>query len=114
MLRHGKNPYAKYDEEMLFNAVDEVKLASVGEFSSYSNFGFSLLGTLLARATGTSYKKVVETRIFAPLALTGATMTGWSSESVAPPFTREGGKANHWDFSALAGAGAARGAVTAP
>ena len=111
MLRYGENPYAEYDETMLFEAVNGVMLEPLDDFNSYSNFGFGLLGTLLSRATGTPYKSLVETRLFAPLEMTGATMTGWGSEDVAPPLTLEGDEAGYWDFDALAGAGASRGSV---
>lgn len=111
LLLNNENPYAKYDEAMLFEAVDEVRLEPLGDFNSYSNFGFGLLGMLLARATSTPYKSLVETRIFAPLEMTGATMTDWSSGNVAPPLSREGDEVSYWDFDALAGAGASRGSV---
>lgn len=111
LLLNNENPYAKYDEAMLFEAVDEVRLEPPGDFNSYSNFGFGLLGTLLARATATPYKMMVETHVFAPLEMTGATTTGWSSENVAPPLSRNGGEAGYWGFDALAGAGAARGSA---
>ncbi len=110
-LRHAENPYAEYDETMLFRAVDSVKLEPLGEFGSYSNFSFGLLGALLAQATGTPYKTMVETRLFAPLEMTGATMTGWYSEDVAPPLSKEGDEVGYWDADALAGMGAARGSV---
>lgn len=111
VLRNIDNPSATYDEAMLFKAVNGVKLEPPGELNSYSNFGFGLLGALLERATDTPYKTMVETRLFAPLSMTGAIMTGWGSENVAPPLTREGDEASYWDFDALAGAGAARGSV---
>ena len=112
MLRHIENPYAKYDETMLFKAVNGVKLEPLGEFNAYSNFGFGLLGTLLARATRTPYKTLVENRIFKPLEMQDATMTSWSSENVAPPLYADGSAAGPWDFDTLAGAGAARGSLT--
>lgn len=110
-IRYEHDAYAKYDEVMLFEAVNGVELEPPDELNSYSNFDFGLLGALLARATGTPYKTMVETRLLTPLSMTGATMTGWGSENVAPPLTREGDEASCWDFDALAGAGAARGSA---
>lgn len=112
MFRNRGNPYAAYNEVALFEGIEETQLEPVGEFNAYSNFGFGLLGTLLERATGTPYQTLVETRIFEPLGMTGATLTGWSSTAIAPPLTRSGGAAAYWDFDALAGAGAARGSLT--
>ncbi len=111
-LRWRDETYAQFDETMLFEAVKEVKLEPAGQFNSYSNFGFGLLGTLLARATKTPYKILVENRIFKPLGMQGATMTGWSSEDIAPPLMVGGVAASYWDWDALAGAGAVRGSVT--
>ena len=54
-IRYGHDAYAKYDEVMLFEAVNGVELEPPGELNSYSNFDFGLLGALLARATDTPY-----------------------------------------------------------
>ena len=110
-LRWGDEAYARFDEMMLFEAVQQVKLEPTRQ-RAYSNFGFGLLGTLLAKATGTPYKTLVENRIFRPLKMRSATMAGWHSKDVAPPLTLAGDGANYWDFDALAGAGAARGSLT--
>ncbi len=93
MLRYGDNPYAQYDEKMLFDAVEQVRLEPEGR--EYSNFGFGLLGTLLSKATKTPYKTLVENRIFKPLEMRSATMTGWYLQDVAPPLTPEGDKAGY-------------------
>ena len=111
-VRWGDESYARFDETMLFEAVEQVKLEPIGQFNTYSNFGFGLLGTLLSRATETPYKTLVEDRVFKPLGMQGATMTGWSSKAIAPPFTDYGWTAGYWDWDALAGAGAARGSLT--
>ena len=111
MLRNGDNPYAAFDEKPLFSALEQTELEPPGEFNAYSNFGFGLLGTLLSRATGRPYEAMVETRIFGPLGMTGATTVGWSSRKVAPPLDRNGNETGYWDFAALAGGGAARGSV---
>ncbi len=112
MFRNGDNPYAAYDKTLLFDALEQTELEPPGEFNAYSNFGFGLLGTLLSRPTGEPYKAMVETRIFGPLGMTGATTVGWSSKRAAPPLDRHGNETGYWDFAALAGGGAARGSVT--
>ena len=112
MLRYRDNPYAQYDEQRLFDALKQTKLEPAGQFNAYSNFGFGLLGTLLAKATGTPYKTLVEDHIFRPLEMQSATMTGWRSKAIAPPLMEDGAAADYWDWDALAGAGAARGSLT--
>ena len=111
LLRNHENPYATYDEAKLYNAATEVELEPVSEFNEYSNFGFGLLGTLLAEVTGTPYAELVETQVLTPLEMNSATVTGWSSEDRATPLTADGSEASAWDFDALAGAGAVRGSL---
>lgn len=107
-----RDPYARFDDTLLYEAVKQVRLEPVGALNSYSNFGFGLLGELLAQATGTPYKTLVETRIFQPLGMATATMAGWGPGRAAPPLSRAGFRNFYWNFGALAGAGAARGSVT--
>ena len=109
-LRYRGNP-ASYDDKMLYEAIEMVELEPVGEFNEYSNFGFGLLGTLLADITGSTYSGLIETRIFAPLDMRGATTVGWSSDNRATPLTADGVETSAWDFDALAGAGAVRGSL---
>lgn len=77
----------------------------------YSNAGFGLLGSLLARAADETYAELIEARIFVPLAMASATVGDWSSEQRAVPLLRDGREAAYWNFDALAGAGAARGSI---
>ena len=110
-LSNRADPYANYDETMLFEAVKEVELQPAGKLSEYSNFSFGLLGTLLANVTRTPYPDLVETRILRPLEMHGATATGWSSDNTAQPLSADGSEAGEWAFDALAGAGSVRGSV---
>ncbi len=107
----SENPYANFDRGLLHEAVEMVELEPVGEFNEYSNFGFGLLGTLLADITGSTYGELIETRIFAPLDMRGATTVGWSSDDRATPLTADGTETSAWDSDALAGAGAVRGSL---
>ena len=110
-LVHRDNAYARFDEAMLFAALEEVTLEPSGEHNRYSNFGFGLLGTLLARETEEPYATLIKSSIFTPLEMTTATVHGWASDNLAPPLWNDGTDAGYWDFAALAGAGAARGSL---
>ena len=110
-LLAGENFYVNFDKRMLYEAVDMVELEPIGAFNEYSNFGFGLLGTLLADTTGSTYSDLIESRIFTPLDMRGATTVGWSSDDRATPLTADGAETSAWDFNALAGAGAARGSL---
>ncbi len=110
-LLNPRDPYDRFDDTFLYKAAELVRLEPVGEHN-YSNFSFGLLGELVGRASSTPYKTLVETRIFQPLIMTSATMTGWHSNRAALPLSRTGGHESYWNFDALAGAAAARGSVT--
>lgn len=108
LSREGDNPYASFDEAQLFEALAEVT-PNPAQGYLYSNFGYGLLGTLLARAAGMSYDELAQSRILEPLEMTATTLSSWSSNDVALPRTASGTEATAWDFDALAPAGAARG-----
>ena len=106
--REGDNPYASFTEDDLYAALAEVT-PNPDQEPLYSNFGYGLLGTLLARAAGTPYEELVQTRILEPLEMSSTTLSSWSSNNVALPQTVQGTEATAWDFDVLAPAGAARG-----
>jgi D-alanyl-D-alanine-carboxypeptidase/D-alanyl-D-alanine-endopeptidase len=64
------NPYLHYDEGMLFAAVNSLRLewAPLSRLS-YSNFGYGLLGRILALRAGTSYGEAVKQRLLAELGM---------------------------------------------
>ncbi len=108
LQRYGDNPYAGFGEAQLFADLATVT-PDPAQGYVYSNFGFGLLGTLLARAAGTTYADLVQTRILEPLKMSSVTLSSWSSNDVALPQTVQGTQTEAWDFDALAPAGAARG-----
>src|SRR5215471_10518175 len=62
------DPYVDFDQKKLWEAVSTVKPARApGAAYEYSNFGFGLLGEILGRETGMSYRDLVKARIFVPL-----------------------------------------------
>jgi CubicO group peptidase (beta-lactamase class C family) len=104
------NPYADYLREHLFHFVGNHELRrEVGEKYEYSNLGFGLLGTLLARRADTTYAELIETRITKPLGMkdTGVVLTAAMKRRLAPGH-RGVLKTANWDFQTLAGAGALR------
>ncbi|HSB60368.1 MAG TPA: serine hydrolase domain-containing protein, partial [Vicinamibacteria bacterium] len=53
----------------------------------YSNYGFALLGRIVARASGLRYRDYVDARILRPL---GMTATAWEASAVAPGHLAKG------------------------
>jgi serine-type D-Ala-D-Ala carboxypeptidase/endopeptidase len=105
----ARNPYADIDEPALYAALGAVRLRS-GTRPTYSNLGFGLLGTALARHLRTSYDEAVRERITGPL---GMGQTRSHADAHQPGHTRSGRVHRQlWTFDALAGAGALWSSVT--
>jgi len=101
------DPYADYDEAKLWASVNGLTLtARPGERYEYSNFGFGLLGTLLARAAGQPYGTLLRDNILEPLGMTATTLD--VPPAMAQGYTEAGTPTPPWTFDALAGAGAVK------
>ncbi len=82
------NPYAGYNEAMLWDYLSRVALQDApGERYDYSNLAVGLLGIMLEEAAGLSYVELVRQRIALPLALpdTAAELAPEQAERLAPP-----------------------------
>jgi CubicO group peptidase (beta-lactamase class C family) len=107
-LRQRHDPYSGFNERDLLAALAKTRLKSApSERLRYSNFGFGLLGYLLARRARTSYEQLVHDRISAPLGLadTATEVADDASERLADGHNRRGRSVPHWHLGALAGAG---------
>ncbi len=105
------NPYAGYDVEDLYEFLSGYTLPrDPGSAFEYSNLGAGLLGHVLACRAGKDYQSLMRSRITEPLgmAATGITLSASMGPRVAAGHNAMLAPAVHWDFSALAGAGALR------
>lgn len=103
------DPYAHVDQARFEQAIaDASPAADPPAPEDYSNFGFALLGYLLAQVEGTEYAELMADRLFAPLGMETAQVNGWSSQQIAPPLNRNGSPGHHWQLNAFAGAGGVR------
>lgn len=104
------NPYADYSAERLFAFLSDHALErNIGAKYEYSNLGFGLLGTLLARRAEMTFDELIAERITSKLAMpdTRAVPTPAMRERLAPGH-RGRTVVSSWDFQAIAGAGALR------
>jgi serine-type D-Ala-D-Ala carboxypeptidase/endopeptidase len=101
------NPYRSYSRVQLWQAVAEQQLSSAPPCdASYSNYGFAVLGELLAQHYGKPWSALVHERITQPLGMSQTVQAlgkypltaAFNGATPAPP----------WDFDAYAGAGALR------
>ena len=110
LAKPGIDPFADYDQAMLYQDIRETKVRSIGKWK-HSNYGFALLGLVLSQRTNVDYADLVQQRIFDPLGMEDASIDGWSSDNIAPPLNSSGGSSNHWNFKAFASTGALRGNI---
>lgn len=69
---YGKDPYIFDVPTLLTHAANSYKAANRGKYV-YSNMGDSVLGHALAAAAGTTYKQLLQDRMFTPLGMTSTT-----------------------------------------
>jgi len=113
-LRRRQNPYVHFTVADLESAIAGATLkGEPGAKPRYSNFGFGLLGHVLALRAGQSYEHLARERICDPLALadTGISIPAHALSRFADGHNRRGHHVPHWDLPALAGAGALRSTV---
>ena len=100
-----------YTPEQLFAFVNGFQLTrNPGEKYAYSNFGFGLLGQLLARRAGTSYETLLRKRITDPLGMsrTAIVPTKQMESNLAPGHKFNMEKHPVWESPGLESAGSIR------
>ena len=106
----GSDPLNPYEHETLARLVksfDAVAPALKPAPSSYSNFGFAVLGQAVAGAWGKSYGDALRERVLRPFGL-GDTLLAWreADKTRLAPGHNETGALVNWDLNAFAPAGA--------
>lgn len=107
-LAAAQNPYG----DTLCELLDQTRSTRLRrEKSRYSNLGFQLLGHAVAAAAGTTYRRLVQERIAAPLGLTSLTVPHSTAE-LGPDdvdgLTRFGRVSQAWTGEGLGPAGGIR------
>lgn len=105
------NPYADYTVEMMYEFLSNYQLPrDIGKTPEYSNLGVGLLGHVLSLKAGMSYEDLVKERILTPLGMhnTSITLNTKQQKQLTTGHDITGTATSHWDFPALAGAGAFR------
>jgi D-alanyl-D-alanine-carboxypeptidase/D-alanyl-D-alanine-endopeptidase len=104
------DPYGKLSVDTLFHSLSETKPGEAGKKSDYSNFGFAVLGQVLARRAGKNYGELVGERVAGPLGMTDT----WCELPVElrgrliKGHDAKGKLVSHWNFDGYAPAGAIR------
>ncbi|WP_214630158.1 serine hydrolase domain-containing protein [Paenibacillus agaridevorans] len=105
-----QNPYASYSDQHITEAVLAEPLKS-GNRHAYSNYGFGLLGWILAKRLNMSLSHAFNERLFQPLGMMHTLLRSGAPAPAAgglvPVYNAKGISVPHWDFQdTMAGAGA--------
>lgn len=100
------NPYADEDLTDLIGSFAKVAAGAKSKPSSYSNFGFAVLGHAVAGAWGRDYVDLLAERVLRPLQLQDTRLSWRDADRsrLAPPHDAAGVGKN-WDLNAFAPAG---------
>jgi D-alanyl-D-alanine-carboxypeptidase/D-alanyl-D-alanine-endopeptidase len=106
-LTHPQDPYVGYRTARLVrDARRSLRASSRPNAYAYSNYGYGLLGYLLARAAGSSYQALVTERICGPLGLADTTFeVPQAARDRRAQGHARGRAVSGWHMGALAGAG---------
>jgi serine-type D-Ala-D-Ala carboxypeptidase/endopeptidase len=108
---NGTDPYANFGRDALFGFVAKQQTGAIvdgrGSFD-YSNFGVSVLGEVLAVATGRSYADLLAEELFRPLGMRDTFVATPDAPVEVPAGTNADGEPMPiWHFDAFAPAGGA-------
>jgi len=104
------NPYDDYSAEQMYEFLSAHTLRrDIGTQYEYSNYGFGLLGHILALRGGKSYEELLKERILDVLNMTdtGITLKAEMKNHFAQGHSGSR-EVSNWDFTSMAGAGALR------
>jgi CubicO group peptidase (beta-lactamase class C family) len=108
------DPYADYTAKDAYDymAKHGVARPDKTEFL-YSNFGFGLLGQVLADKAGESYAALIQQQITGPLAMKDTTieLSAAQQARLIQGYSGAHEKAHQWTFQSMAGAGALRSTI---
>lgn len=105
-LDNAVDPYAGYTEGDLFAAAQNTEFGS--NSFSYSNFGYGLVGALLAHHLQQPFAEVMQQRVFTLLKMKTAAIqySGGQFADLATGYAVNDAPVAHWQFDSMAGAGA--------
>jgi CubicO group peptidase (beta-lactamase class C family) len=110
--KDSNDPFADYGDTQMLSSLRAFKpIRRRDEAYEYSNFGFGLLGWLLARRSKQSLAALLENRILQPLGLGGPAgmqlrLKPQSGAGLVQGHNAQGQPVPAWHFNAMAGAGA--------
>ena len=107
-LSEASNPYLNYTEKELAAYLKSIMALEhePSETYSYSNLGAGLLGYTLGLSQGTSFKELIQKRVFDRYGMTASfTRSADAGERLVKGLNALGDTTSNWDFDVLAGGG---------
>lgn len=111
--KNPANPYADYTVDQMYAFLNGYTLPrDIGSAFEYSNLAAGLLGHILSLQAGTSYEKLMISKIASPLGMktTKITFDDKMKQNLAMGHSN-GVQVSNWDIPTLAGAGAIRSSL---
>jgi CubicO group peptidase (beta-lactamase class C family) len=108
-VKDGANPYKDYTEDIMFSYLKHYKpTVTPGETYSYSNFAVGLLGNILEHVSSKNYEQMVAEMITQPLNMSATYqyLPHIIKQRFTAVYNEDGTETPHWDWDALASAGA--------
>ena len=108
-----EDPYARFGTRELYRSLAITDIGTVGRFSSYSNFGYGLLGHALALRAGKSLDRLLVERVLEPLGMSdsGIQFAPRVRKKLVTGYDSGGWEVPHWHFKAMAACAAAHSTV---
>jgi CubicO group peptidase (beta-lactamase class C family) len=109
----AKDPYAHYNEPMLFNGLKQIKPSRMpGVQYEYSNYAVGILGTILARVYKMTFPQMVETYITKPMKMKNSSAANIVLPGQAIGYNEKMEVMHYWNFQSLAAAGSIKSNAT--
>lgn len=107
------DPYAHYNDEMLFNGLKQIEPTSKpGVQYEYSNYAVGILGTILARVNKMSFPQMVETFITKPMKMNSTSAANIVLPGQAIGYNEKMEVMPYWNFQSNAAAGSIKSSAT--
>jgi CubicO group peptidase (beta-lactamase class C family) len=110
----NRNPYAGFDADALYAALEHTDIQNGNGRYEYSNFGFMWLSEILARRGGKPFEVLLEERILDPLGMrdTAITLSPEQRDRFVAGHDAAYREVPHWEFARdMGGAGALRSSL---
>lgn len=107
------DPYAHYNDEMLFNGLKQIKpTRKPGVQYEYSNYAVGILGTILERVYKKSFPQMVETFITKPMKMNSTSAANIILPGQAIGYNEKMEVMHYWNFQSNAAAGSIKSSAT--